>query len=52
MSRFCRMKTPQKFSSVHASFHNLLNQDRHLTSRETYKERRSEALTEWQSVMA
>jgi putative transposase len=52
MSRFRRMKTLQKFSSVHASFHNLFNQDRHLTSRETYKERRSEAFTEWQSVMA
>jgi putative transposase len=52
MSRFRRMKTLQKFASVHASVHNLFNQERHLTSRQTYKERRSEALAEWRSVMA
>ncbi len=28
------MKTLQKFASVHASFHNHFNQERHLTSRE------------------
>ena len=47
MLRFRRMKTLQKFASVH----NLFNQERHLTSRQTYKERRSEALSEWRSVM-
>ena len=51
MLRFRRMKTLQKFASVHASVHNLFNQDRHLTSRKTYKERRSEALSEWRAVM-
>jgi putative transposase len=51
MLRFRRMKTLQKFASVHASVHNLFNQERHLTSRKTYKERRSEALSEWRSVM-
>jgi len=51
MLRFRRMKTLQKFASVHASVHNLFNQERHLTSRQTYKERRSEALSEWRSVM-
>src|ERR1700761_9001030 len=30
MTRFRRMKTLQKFASVHASFHNLFNQERHL----------------------
>ena len=45
------MKTLQKFASVHASVHDLFNQERHLISRETYKERRSEALAEWRSVM-
>jgi len=49
--RFRRMKTLQKFASVHASVHNLFNQERHLTSRQTYKERRSEALSEWRAVM-
>src|ERR1039458_7934443 len=52
MSRFRRMKTLQKFSSVHASVHNHFNQERHLVSREIYKQRRSAALAEWRSVMA
>jgi putative transposase len=46
MLRFRRMTTLQKFASVHASVHNLFNQERHLISRETHKERRSEALSE------
>lgn len=52
MNRFRRMKTLQKFSSVHASVHNLFNQERHLIDRQTYKENRSAALAEWQSLMA
>jgi putative transposase len=52
MSRFRRMKTLQKFSSVHAQVHNHFSQERHLVSREIYKERRSAALAEWQTVMA
>ncbi len=52
MSRFRRMSSLQKFAAVHASVHNHFNQERHLIDRETYKQRRSEALTEWRSVMA
>jgi len=52
MTRFRRMKTLQKFSSVHASVHNHFAQERHLVSREVYKQRRSAALAEWQAVMA
>ena len=52
MNRFRRMKTLQKFSSVHASFHNHFNQERHLTSRETYKTNRSAALAEWRTIAA
>ena len=52
MQRFRRMKTLQKFSSVHASVHNHFNQDRHLISRTDYKDRRSAALAEWKSLMA
>ncbi len=33
MVRFWQMKTLQKFSSVHAGFHNHFNQDRHLITR-------------------
>jgi putative transposase len=52
MNRFRRMKTLQKFSSVHASVHNLFNQQRHLISSDQYRERRTAALAEWRSVMA
>ena len=44
MSRFRRMKTLQKFSSVHAQVHNHF-------SREVYRERRSAARAEWRAVM-
>jgi putative transposase len=40
MLRFRRMKTLQKFSSIHAAFHNHFNQDRHLINRHDYKVRR------------
>ena len=51
MLRFRRMKSPQKFASVHANVHNHFNQERHLVDRQTYKTRRSAALAEWQVVM-
>ncbi len=49
---FRRMKTLQKFASVHANVHNHFNQERHLVDRQTYKTRRSTALAEWQSLMS
>ena len=52
MLRFRRMKSLQKFASVHASLHNHFNQERHLVDRQTYKIRRSAALAEWQSLAA
>ena len=52
MLRFRQMKTLQKFASVHASVHNHFNQERHLTDRQTYKERRSAALAEWSNLAA
>lgn len=45
------MKSLQKFASVHASFHNHVNQE-HLTDRATFKTRRSAALAEWQNLTA
>ena len=51
MLRFRQMKSLQKFASVHANVHNHFNQERHL-DRQTYKERRSAALAEWQSLMS
>jgi len=50
MLRFRQMKTLQKFSSVHAAFHNQFNQDRHLISRETYKAQGSAGLAEWKTL--
>ena len=52
MLRYRRMKTLQKFASVHANVHNYFNLDRHLVDRQTYKADRSAALAEWQNLMA
>jgi putative transposase len=52
MRRFRNMKTLQKFSSVHAQVHNYFNQERHLVTRQVYKQRRSAALDEWRALVA
>lgn len=52
MLRFRQMKSLQKFASVHASMQNHFNSERHLVDRQTYRERRSAALAEWQNLMA
>jgi putative transposase len=46
MLRFRQMKTLQKFASVHNHF----SLERHLIDRQTYRERRSAALAEWQGL--
>ena len=43
-------KTLQKFASVHASVYNHFNAERHLIDRQTFKQRRSAALHEWQQL--
>ena len=50
MLRFRQMKTLQKFASVHANVRNHCRLERLLTDRQTYKERRSAALAEWQNL--
>lgn len=50
MLRLRRMKTLQKFSSIHSDFHNHFSQDRHLISRDDYKARLLVALAEWQTL--
>jgi putative transposase len=50
MLRFRAMKSLQKFASVHANVTNHFNLERHLIDRSTFKERRSAALAEWQSL--
>lgn len=52
MQRFRRIKSLQKFASVHASLHNHFNSERHLIDRQTFKDRRSAALAEWQNLAA
>jgi putative transposase len=52
MQRFRSLKTLQKLSSVHAQAHNQFNQERHLVTRQVYKQRRSAALAEWRALAA
>jgi putative transposase len=52
MLRFRRMKTLQKFASVHGTVHDHFNQERHLTDRQTFKTNRSAAMAEWKSLIA
>jgi putative transposase len=52
MLRFRRMKTLQKFASVHASVSNHFNLERHVVDRQTFKERRSVAVAEWRQIAA
>jgi putative transposase len=50
MLRFRRMRTLQKFASVHASIYNLFNSERSLYSRPNFKLNRTAALAEWRQL--
>ena len=52
MLRFRRMRTLQKFASVHASIFNHFNKERSLSSRQNFKVNRDAALTEWRQLGA
>lgn len=52
MRRFRRLKSLQKFASVHASISNRLNLQRHLVDRQSYKVSCSAALAERWLLMA
>jgi putative transposase len=52
MANFRDVKTMQRFAAVHASIHNHFNLDRHLNSRETFKQNRSVALAQWRQLAA
>jgi len=47
MLRFRRMRSLQKFASVHASVYNHFNQERSLSTRMNFKLNRAAALAEW-----
>jgi putative transposase len=50
MLRFRRMRTLQKFVVIHASAHNHVNAERHLSRRSNFKLNRAAALTEWRQL--
>jgi putative transposase len=52
MLKFRRMRSLQKFVSIHGSVFNYFNKERHLNSRDTYKVQRQAALIEWQQLCA
>jgi putative transposase len=52
MLKFRRLRSLQKFVSIHSSFHNHFNHERHLTSREEFKLQRNAALAQWQQLSA
>ena len=52
MAKFKSAKSLQKFASIHASVHNLFNQERHLYNRENFRLNRSAALIEWRQLAA
>ena len=52
MQRFRRMRSLQKFASVHASVSNHFNQERSFSSRNLFKLNRTAALTEWRGLCA
>jgi len=49
--RFRKVKSLQKFASVHANVHIHFNLERPSSTPQTYKTRRSAAQAEWQSLM-
>ncbi|TMV09115.1 IS6 family transposase [Ruegeria sediminis] len=52
MLRFRRMRSLQKFATVHASVLNLFNSERSLSSRPSFKLNRAAALAEWRGLCA
>ena len=52
MQRFKTVATLQKFVSYHSQIYNHFNHERHLETRQTYKQKRSAALTAWFQICA
>jgi putative transposase len=51
MSRFRRMRSLQKFASVHSSVHNHFNNQRNIERRAGFKSLRDAALREWRELL-
>lgn len=52
MQRFRRMRTLQKFVTVHSSIYNYFNAERALTGRSDFKLNRAATLAEWRGLLA
>ena len=52
MAKFRNAKSLQKFATLHGSIYNHFNQERHLYSRQNFKDNRSSALAEWRQIAA
>ena len=52
MQKFRNPATLQKFTTVHGSIYNHFNHERHLETRQVYKQKRAAALTEWCEICA
>jgi putative transposase len=52
MLKFRRMRSLQKFVSIHSSFQNHFNQERHIIDRKMFKLQRTAALAEWRQLCA
>ncbi|SMX25245.1 hypothetical protein BOA8489_03381 [Boseongicola aestuarii] len=50
MLRFRRMRSLQKFATVHGSVYNHVNQERSLSNRPNFKLNRAAALAEWRGL--
>ena len=52
MLRFRRMRSLQKFASMHSSVHNHFNPQRNIETRTKFKQLRNAALLEWRELTA
>ena len=50
MLRFRRMRSLQKFASMHSSVHNHFNLDHHINTRPNFKTKRDAALLQWRQL--
>lgn len=52
MSPLRRVRSLQKFASLHSSVYNHFNLERHFYSRSNFKKNRDVALREWRELIA
>ena len=50
MQKFKNPATLQKFTTIHGLIYNHFNHERHLETRQIYKQKRAAALIEWREI--